>query len=40
MDALAAGQFEEAAEKRRKEGRELLIAFKKGYEHARRRRHS
>ncbi|OGS00372.1 MAG: hypothetical protein A2V88_07790 [Elusimicrobia bacterium RBG_16_66_12] len=37
MDALAAGQFEEAAEKRRKEGRELLIAFKKGYEHARRR---
>lgn len=36
MDAIAAGQFEEAAEKKRAEGQALLHAFKMGYEHARR----
>lgn len=36
MDALAAGQFEEAAEKKRREGNAFLGAFGKGYLHARR----
>ena len=33
MDALAAGQHEEAADKKRRDGLALLAAFKKGYAH-------
>jgi len=35
MDALAAGQFEEAANKKRREGQALLGAFQKGCLHSR-----
>lgn len=35
MDALAAGQFEEAAAKKRTEGQALLAAFKKGLAYGR-----
>lgn len=36
MDALASGKFEEEAKKKRLDGLGLLVAFKKGYLHARR----
>ncbi|MEK9141750.1 MAG: hypothetical protein AAB308_11910 [Nitrospirota bacterium] len=36
MDALASGQYEEAADKKRRDGLALLAAFKKGYAHGRR----
>lgn len=35
MNVMAYGQFEEAAEKKRREGTALLAAFKKGYAHGR-----
>lgn len=35
MDALAFGQFEAAADKKRRDGLSLLAAFKKGYAHER-----
>lgn len=36
MNVMAYGQFEEAADKKRREGAALLAAFKKGYAHERR----
>ena len=37
MDALAAGKFEDAAEKKREAGLALLAGFRKGFDDARRR---